>query len=421
VVWASLGECGGLMVTADAEYAGAVLRRRVKDLPFLNEQRLEIGKKEGLVSLLSALPITNKTTLSVQGVAMYTQPESSIALFSETAGTTGGAPILTPRGREELRWNELNQAAAYRRHLHPGKDRVAILHPVILSPFAEVSAAALARLGVGYLRLFPIPRICDYERIARVLEEYDVTAVMTTPTLAYKVLFELSRLGRLPSSVDKLLLTGEVLSRDSLANLDRIIGKGPGVARSFVYGSSEAATLMYGVKDGTYRGFLDDFLFEVLPIEQSSTRENTCSRSEEAVTGRLLVTWLREGVMPLVRYDTGDVFSVRSDSTTGEWVFESHGRGHPQVTPEMMARVEQVCFGTATPVFHYDLQVEASRVTVSLFCSGGKTEMSLLRKEVEKGIESIFRRVVEVYLNPEAHTFLDFSPRAKSQHISFQD
>lgn len=418
---ASLGGSGGLVVTADTEYACAVLRRRAKELPFYKERRLEIGEEKALAPLLAALPITDKPTLSVQGEAMYAQPASSIALFSETAGTTGGAPILTPRGREELRWNELNQAVAYRRHLRPGKDRVAILHPVILSPFAEVSAAALTRLGVGYLRLFPIPQICDYERIARVLEGYGVTAVMTTPTLAYKVLFELSMLGRLPPSIDKLLLTGEVLSRDSLANLDRIIGKGPGVARTFVYGSSEAATLMYGVEDGTYRGFLDDFLFEVLPLDQSCSREITCNRFDEVVTGRLLVTWLRDGVMPLVRYDTGDVFSVWCNDQTGEWIFEPHGRGHPRVTPELVARLEQVCFGTATPVFHYDLRVETSRVIVNLFCGGEGNEKVLLEKGVKDCVEHLFRRTVEVRLNPADHPFLGFSPRPKSQRISFQD
>lgn len=421
MVCASLGGGGSLVVTTDTEYACAVLRQRVKVLPFYKELRLEISEKKSLASILAALPITDKPMLSVQGEAMYAQPASSIALFSETTGTTGGAPILTPRGREELRWNELNQAAAYRRHLRPGKDRIAILHPVILSPFAEVSAAALARLGVGYLRLFPIPQICDYERIARVLEGYGVTAVMTTPTLAYKVLFELSRLGRLPPSIDKLLLTGEVISRDSLANLDRIIGKGPGVARMFVYGSSEAATLMYGVEDGTYRGFLDDFLFEVLPLEQSWSREITCGRFEEVVTGRLLVTWLREGVMPLVRYNTGDVFSVWCNDRAGEWVFEPHGRDHPRVAPELEARLEQACFGTATPVFHYDLRVETSRVVVNLFCGGGDNEKALLEKGVKDDVEHLFRQTVEVRLNPADHPFLGFSPRPKSQRISFQD
>jgi phenylacetate-coenzyme A ligase PaaK-like adenylate-forming protein len=94
----------------------------------------------------------------------------------------------------------------------------------------------------------------------------------------------------------KILLTGEELSPTSIYNFKRIMGPDVLVA-PFVYGSSEAATLMLGREDGSFDPVLDDFVFELRG-----------SDSEEGK--KLIVTWLRDGLMPILRYDTGDHFAV---------------------------------------------------------------------------------------------------------------
>lgn len=409
-----------LIITADQKYASAVLRRRISDSPFLRQLGLKVDDGAELDEILSVLPIVDKVALGAAGESMYMLPTDSIALFSETTGTTGGKPLLTPRGHGELRWNGFNQALAYKRHLQPGKDRVAILHPVLLSPFAEVSAAALTRLGVGYLRIFPVPEICDYHRIARVLEDYQITAIMTTPTLAYKVLFELTNLGRLPSCVEKLLLTGEILSSASLANLDRIVGRGKGVARAFVYGSSEAATLMYGTNDGTYRAYLNDFLLEILPDDSLRIDGIASFQAHDATIGRLVVTWLRDGVMPLVRYDTGDIFSARFNRQENDWIFEAMGRTDSIITPDMTRNVDQIFYGVNAPIFHYDLRIESSAVIANVFSTENDC-ISTQQRELKEAVELLFQRKAVIQLNPQNHPFFDFSPRAKSQRIIFSD
>ena len=228
-----------LVVTASDVEAVNLVKQRLSSLKRYSslQKNLSMDNNQDLANLLNSIPVISKSDLIKLGNDAYSQPESKIMLFSETTGTTGN-PLSTPRGQDEFSWNTYNQANAYRRHLQPGLDRIAILHPSVMSPFVEVSARALQELGIGYVRIYPIPSVCDYERIYKILEFHGITAIMSTPTLIYKMIYELKKVGNgvLPLMLSKLLLTGELVSKAALSNMDQVLGRDIGAARSFVYG-----------------------------------------------------------------------------------------------------------------------------------------------------------------------------------------
>jgi len=410
-----------LAVTADEAYAVDRLVALGGEIPVhrARAQALATDRPLPLTEALARFPISDKAALAEAGKDAFACDERFIALFSETSGTTGAGPLLTPRGRDELRWNGFNQMRAYLRHLRPGRDRAAILHPVIMSPYAEVSAWALREAGIGYLRIFPIPRICEYERLARIIEDYELTAIMTTPTLAYKLLYELDRMGRMPSRLDKLLLTGELLTRANLDNFDRVLGK-PGAARAFVHGSSEAATTMYGVEDATYRGYLDDFIFEVMPTGEAWEADLGAGSPDGAVTGEMLITWLQDGILPLVRYNSKDVFTVWRDPETGDWVFRAEGRRSTAgLTPDRSTRLDSEIFSASVPIVHWEAKLTETeiRLTVVTLDRDAERAASGLSDEIRGKVNSIVELPVEVSINPRHHPFYEFSPLAKTSRI----
>jgi phenylacetate-CoA ligase len=366
-----------------------------------------------LQELLALLPVCSKNGLVSYGRDAVEEHLEKALLFSETSGTTS-APLQTPRGTVDLKWNTLNQVFAYKRHLQPGVDRVAILHPGVLSPFVEASARALQELGVGYARIYPIRHVCEYERIFSVLERYRITAIMSTPTLVYKLLYELGSVGKgkLPHSLKTLLLTGEHFSQASAANLVRILGP-EGRAVPFVYGSSEAATLMYGVDDGSYRAISEDFIFEILPEKSETT---PAADKGSRWSGRLVVTWLREGLLPILRYDTNDIFTVERETQTGDYSFRSNGRttDYPLDSLQKEA-LERAIYGLDFPVFHYEClaQPDERKLTIRLVTNEvANVQITASEQAVKQSLHADWK--VRLIVNPADCKFYEFSPTTKT-------
>lgn len=334
--------------------------------------------------------------------------ENSI-LFSETSGTTN-SPLQTPRGRDDFNWNTLNQLIAYKRELQPGKDRVAILHPSILSPFIEASVNALQKLGVGYIRVFPIKGVSDYKRIHDVLCKYKITAVMSTPSLVYKLLYEFSLFDGVNSlSVNKYLLTGEYISQQNLYNLARISCH-KAIARSFVYGSSEAATLMYSNGDHAYKGIFEDFIYELEDIEDN---EYSHLNSDDTKFGRLVVTWLRKGLLPIVRYNTNDIFKV--DVSKDQPIFTALGRlsSFPLSLHEMNS-IDAYIYSLPFNTYNFCVKVKNDN-TVKIVIITDSNKSTINTNEICFYIEGILNNKYSVSLtiNPAECDFFDFSPKPK--------
>lgn len=367
-----------------------------------------LDNTQTLSQILSQLPIIDKQQLLEHGSALYQLPESMIMLLSETSGTSSQVHLPTPRSQEEMRWNSNNQAVAYAHHIKSGIDRLAIYHPTIMSPFAEASGFALKSLGVGYMRLFPIPKICDYARIVQTLTQHKITAIMSTPSLIAKLLYEKNKMHKLIDwHIDKILLTGEVITPAKLAMLDKLLGKKQ-ANRLFVYGSSEAATCMFGNKNGLYTPFIKDFIFEVIP----STAHSTLPSKSNATVGRLCITWLQSGVRPLIRYDTGDnVIAYRINNT---YQFKMLGR--TEVIDKSGASLDQERLDTVIlnpdfAIYHYSLMATDNKLTLDLIIddNGDKTRLETYYETVRNALQQYLGGEISIQVNREEHDFMQFS------------
>ncbi|THF56232.1 AMP-binding protein [Pseudothauera rhizosphaerae] len=391
-----------LIVTRDHSAAVERIRRNAR----IHFGKEPVYKGSSLPELLSSMPILNKDDLILYGERHADQYLSEAILFSETSGTTS-IPLQTPRSKLDLGWNVINQISAYKALVRPGIDRVALLHPSVLSPFVEGAALALQNLGVGYVRIFPIPGVCEYRRIYDVLQRYRITAIMSTPALVYKLLYELKSVGNgaLPRSLKTILATGERFRPESARNMERIIGPGS-MAIPFVYGSSETAVIMIGNPDCSYRPVTEDFVFEIL---------STGAASPDHIRGNLLVTWLREGMLPILRYDTGDTFTASRVGTEEDYVFRFEGRTAPgSMDIQEQNTVESALYSLSVPIFHFECSVASSRRQLRCIVI---TEPSaqLSADEVETALTFALNKdwQLHVEINPATHSFLNFSPFPK--------
>lgn len=277
----------------------------------------------------------------------------------------------------------------------------------MLSPFIEATTFALKELEVGYVKVFPIEGICDYRRIYDVLVRYEITAIMTTPSLALKVLYEIKKLDDCPAlKLNKLLLTGEVISEACEANFKKILGAQCDVV-AFVYGGSETASLMYGVGKGQYLPFQEDFIYEIVDGEVT-----IATYDEYKVKGELHVTWLKGGLLPIKRYNTNDVFEV-TVKKNHPFKFKPLGRitnlkeGLPSP-----ARLEELIYSVAPPIFNYAVNCANTRQTieVDLVALGGERVAEDVRLKLKKEFPGY---EITVRLNAAHDPFLQFIAKPK--------
>jgi phenylacetate-coenzyme A ligase PaaK-like adenylate-forming protein len=365
-------------------------------------------------ALLATFPTTTKVDLVERGDALFALDMRSAAVICQTSGTTGGEVLVTPRSSEELRWNGANVAKAFARNLAPGRDRVALLNPSCMSPFAEACGLALMSLGVPFVRVFPIAKVMTYPRIRQILRDYRITVVMTTMTLANKLAFEWKKEwhggGDGEGPLTKLLLTGELLISTSLANTGRLLRC---AANAFVYGSSESATCAIGCASHRYHPCLDDFVFEV----------DTDDAASPTATGELLVTWLNTGIRPLVRYRTSDLATVVDRCECGQDgpAFEIHGRiASKPVSTRQRVALDEIVWSCSVPVYHYDL-VLSERGTAALNVIATELQDAAARRVAREIRDRVIEQIgleVDVVINPKEHEFLEFAPTTKTARVT---
>ena len=401
-----------LTVTSDPDSAKDIILRKITSLNYKN-----INYQSNLDGLLEKIPEISKKELQKFADKNFDSFLENGFVFSETSGTTGN-PLPTPRNSIDYKWNTLNQITAYKRHLQSGQDRIAVLHPSILSPFIEASISALQLLNIGYLRIYPIPNVCNYERIISVLERYKVTAIMSTPSLVYKLLYECKKItGNYPTYLKKILLTGEFISSHNLNNMRRMLGDHSKVV-PFVYGSSEAASLMYGIEDGGYVGFESDFIFEVVPY--SDATEITINEEQYAYSGCLLVSWLRSGLLPIIRYNTNDFVKVRK--TNDQFVFYPQGRiiDYP-ISLKNRIELDKILYSdNDNVIYNYTLRANNSLSKVEITVITDNTEKKL--SEFCKNKISVLFPKSKIDIRYNEGEFLNFSPKPKYDiYLKFND
>ncbi|MEU2185219.1 hypothetical protein [Streptomyces thermolilacinus] len=392
-----------LVITANRRKAAQYLASTVEERQNYPQNHFdEIDLKD----MLQYIPVQNKTDLIDYADEHRDSFLENAVLFSETSGTTG-KPLQTPRGNIELNWNTQNQMYAYSRLLKKKQDRVAIIHPGVLSPFIEVTTFALKKLEVGYVKIFPIEGVCDYRRIRDVLVRYEITAIMTTPSLALKILYEIKKLSDSAElKLNKVLLTGELVTEACEANFKKILGTDCEVV-AFVYGGSETASLMYGIGNGQYLPFQDDFIFEIVDGEVTTTNPN-----EYMVKGELHVTWLKGGLLPIKRYNTNDLFEV-TVKENHPFKFKPLGRNvNLQVGYPCSARLEELIYSVEQPIFNYVATCTSAQrsINVDLVALGSDEVVEDVRLKLRKVFSDY---EVTVRLNVVQDPFLQFSPRPK--------
>lgn len=349
-----------MIVTQCKDFANARISRLLRPDQAGNEQ--SIGKS--LEETLSFLPVTDKKYLSEYTQIKKDNLLQECILFSETSGSTG-TPLMTPRNPVDLAWNVNNQAESYRDLIQSGKDRVAIISPGILSPFIEASAFALNLIGVGYVRIYPIPGVCDYERMNKVINEYQITTIMTTPSLIMKYIYE-SKKRNLVNKFNKILLTGERIPQSFGDNIRRILGDESIEVIPFVYGSSETATLMKGTKDFIYKSFDKDFVFELLdPVSLERSQPVYDESDRKVYEGCLVVTWLRDGALPVLRYNTKDIFELEVTSSgkrTWKYIkrYQDSNNGFDENT------IENIMYSSDVPVFCFRCEVSSNKIDIKV-------------------------------------------------------
>ena len=392
-----------LIVTANRKKAVEYLASTAKKGKDCLQNNFDENDLEGM---LQHIPVQNKNDLIAYSEEHRASFLENAVLFSETSGTTG-KPLQTPRGSIELNWNTRNQMYAYSKHLKTKKDRVAIIHPGMLSPFIEATTFALKELGVGYVKVFPIEGICDYRRICDVLIRYEITSIMTTPSLALKILYEIKKINDHPElKINKLLLTGELITEACEQNFKKILGVDCEVI-AFVYGGSETASLMYGVGHGQYLAFQEDFIFEIVDGEITPLNPD-----EYMVKGELFVTWLKGGLLPIKRYNTNDIFEVTVKKNHPS-KFKPLGRvvnlkeGFPS-----SARLEELIYSVAQPIFNYVATCSSSQksINVDLVALGSDQVTDDVRLKLTKEFPE---HEVTVRLNMVHDPFLEFAPKPK--------
>lgn len=395
----------------------------LQSLQVIYEKANSLISNQGLDSLLrnylDNTQITQKSDLIRYSEENIDRLLSHAVLFSETSGTTG-KPLMTPRYNCDLDWNINNQIFAYKKNLNPNTDRVAILHPGILSPFLEASSIALKTLDVGYTRIFPIENICDYRRILDILDRYKITTIMSTPSLLYKLFYEIKcNIGSsVPQSVNKLLVTGEHFSLSNKVNMERIVTGAKAIP--FVYGSSEVATTMIGEEPFGYRPILEDFIFEVIDCGSEPVNDYSSYGSFHS-HGKLLVTWLRTGALPILRYDTKDIFTVVKCNKDG-YLFFNEGRSTTRDEYRILENIiGDSIYESGFPIYHLECFYEksSSRLEISVITdsklSGIENE---IHSRLSQNLPSSFKISVEIDRNNS--DFFNFSPKPKLQKLTIR-
>ena len=251
----------------------------------------------------TALPVTPKERLKADPWSFVATTLRASAKYYETTGTTGAA-TPTPRLAEDILWNAVSVAFAWREPLGP-EPRVLSLLPSDVVPVGDLVASVCEYLGVPHARAYPFATgISDWDRVVGLLAALRPTALFLAPGVALqatRLLAQRGLLERAAESVDTLLLLGEV----SVPAMRERLGQWWGArVLDASYGSTETGTLAAACPaDGMH-------LLAGAVHAELADAEGGVSPLRPGASGRLVVTPLNLHARPLLRYDTGDEVTV---------------------------------------------------------------------------------------------------------------
>ncbi|KNB50246.1 phenylacetate--CoA ligase family protein [Streptomyces caatingaensis] len=303
------------------------------------------------------LPITPREHLKAQPLRYATVRPGDAAKYYETTGTTG-VPTPTPRLVEDIVWNTVSVAEAWRPLFGPD-ERVAILLPSDIVPVADLVAGVCEYLGLAHIRAYPFATgISGWDRLESMWSTFRPTTVFLAPGVALQFTRLLAQRGRLDDmrgSVERLMLLGEVNTEPFRRRLGQWW---EAVAYDASYGSTETGTLAATCPEGRQHLLPAATYFE---LDTGGETVTLC----EAERGRLVVTPLNAHARPLLRLDTGDEVSVREGCSCGSAtpVVTVHGRAADGLKVRGVSlsvrAVEEVVYGS-TEATGYLMEMDKS-------------------------------------------------------------
>ncbi|MFC9678502.1 phenylacetate--CoA ligase family protein [Streptomyces sp. NPDC056948] len=315
--------------------------------------------------------MTPRESLKARPLDFAAVSPTEASKYYETTGTTG-QPTPTPRRAEDTIWNTVSVAEAWR-PLLGSDERVVILLPSDIVPVADLVAGVCEYLDHAHIRAYPFATgISGWDRLESMWRTYRPTTVFVAPGVALqftRLLAQRGQLDELNSSVERLMLLGEVNTAPFRARLGRWWNADVYDAS---YGSTETGTLAAACAHGRQHLLPAATYFElatpegVVPLHDRGGHER----------GRLVVTPLNAHARPLLRLDTGDEVSVEADCPCGSAApgITVHGRSSDGLrvrgTPLSVRAVEEVVYGV-TDATGYLLEVDSEGTYARLLLERG--------------------------------------------------
>lgn len=305
------------------------------------------------------LPVTPRESLKAQPLRYAAATPTEASKYYETTGTTG-RPTPTPRLAEDTIWNTVSVAEAWR-PLLGADERVVILLPSDIVPVADLISGVCEYLDLAHIRAYPFAAgISGWDRLESMWRTFRPTTVFLAPGVALqftRLLAQRGQLGDLNSSVERLMLLGEV---NTAPFRDRLGQWWNATAHDASYGSTETGTLAAACAHGGQHLLPAATYFELATPDGVVPLHDRGEHRE----GRLVVTPLNAHARPLLRLDTGDEVSVGTDCPCGSATprITVHGRAADALrvrgTPLSVRAVEEVVYGV-TDATGYLLEVDS--------------------------------------------------------------
>ncbi|MFY1671570.1 phenylacetate--CoA ligase family protein [Plantactinospora sp. WMMB334] len=308
------------------------------------------------LSAFRRLPATTKDAVKAAPWD-FAVPEAGVGVkYYETTGTTG-LVTPTPRFADDVVWNVLSVAEAWR-DLLTSDDRAVILLPSDVVPVGDLIVGVCEYLDVAHTRAYPFAAgICDWDRLIALWQRLRPSTVFLAPGVSAQFTRLLKRrrmLAELREPVERLMLLGEVNTAPFRARLGQWW---QATVHDASFGSTETGTLAATCPAARLHLLPGANYFE-LATGQGIT-ELPASGS-----GRLVVTPLNLFARPLLRYDTGDEVTVGGSCPCGNRapVVTVGGRGSDAVevrgVPLSVRAVEEIVYG-ATAATGYVIETAA--------------------------------------------------------------
>ncbi|MGW5847599.1 phenylacetate--CoA ligase family protein [Streptomyces sp. NPDC055254] len=293
----------------------------------------------------AALAPTPREELKARPLDFATVAPGEALRYYETTGSTG-SPTPTPRLAEDVIWNTVSVAEAWRSVLDED-ERILSLMPSDVVPVGDLIAQVSDYLDLSHVRAYPFAAgITGWDRLVELWQSYRPTTVFLAPGVALEWTRLVAGRGLLPelgAGLRRLMLLGEVNTAPFRARLGQWWGAD---AHDASYGSTETGTLATTCAAGGQHLLPAATYFEldtgdaIVPVRGGGS-------------GQLVVTPLNAYARPLLRLRTGDLVTLTHGCPCGRAtaLITVHGRAsdtlHVHGVPLTPRDVEEVVFGVA--------------------------------------------------------------------------